>query len=72
MQGSYRALSKAFKTNKIHPFGKLCEAHDTEHRLTKFAHPWTNGQVEKRNRDLCINQQEANTPSANSTTLLMF
>ena len=22
---------------------------DTKHKLTKFAHPWTNGQVEKMN-----------------------
>jgi transposase len=49
LQFSYRALSKELKTNKIHPFDEICTAHNTEHRLTKFAHPWTNGQVEKMN-----------------------
>ncbi len=49
LQFSYKALAKDLKTNKIHPFDKLCEMQGTEHRLTKFAHPWTNGQVEKMN-----------------------
>jgi len=50
MQFSYRALSESLKTDKKHPFDELCETHDAEHRLTKFAHPWDNRQVEKMNR----------------------
>jgi len=29
---------------------RVCREHDIEHRLTKSAHPWTNGQVERMNR----------------------
>ena len=49
LQFSYRALKEALKPNNIHPFDTLCAQHNTEHRLTQFAHPWTNGQVEKMN-----------------------
>ena len=35
-----------------HPFDRICLAHQIEHRLTKVAHPWTNGQVERMNRTL--------------------
>ena len=38
--------------NKDHPFDALCQAHDIEHRLTQFRHPWANGQVEVTNRIL--------------------
>jgi len=31
-------------------FGMICEANGIEHRLTKLNHPWTNGQVERKNR----------------------
>jgi transposase InsO family protein len=33
-----------------HLFDALCAAHGIEHRCTKVAHPWTNGQVERMNR----------------------
>lgn len=34
-------------------FDMICEAHDIEHRrLTKPNHPWTNGQVERKNRTI--------------------
>ncbi len=33
-----------------HPFDRLCLVHGIEHRLTKPNHPWTNGQVGRRNR----------------------
>ena len=36
----------------MHPFDVICEAHQIEHRLTQFRHPWTNGQVEVTNRIL--------------------
>lgn len=34
-----------------HIFGRVCEEHGIEHRLTKSKHPWTNGQVERINRN---------------------
>ena len=30
----------------------MCRAHQIEHRLTKVAHTWTTGQVERMNRTL--------------------
>ncbi len=33
-----------------HLFDAVCLAHGIEHRCTKVAHPWTNGQVERMNR----------------------
>lgn len=35
-----------------HIFGRVCEQHGIEHRLTKVKHPWTNGQVERMNRTI--------------------
>jgi transposase InsO family protein len=35
-----------------HIFGRVCQEHGIEHRLTKTSHPWTNGQVERMNRTL--------------------
>ena len=35
-----------------HSFDRVCAEHGIEHRLTKPAHPWTNGQVERMNRTL--------------------
>ena len=49
LQFSYRALKKELKPNKAHPFDEICNANNTEHRLTKFASLWTNGQIEKMN-----------------------
>ena len=33
-----------------HRFDRICREYGVEHRLTKPAHPWTNGQVERLNR----------------------
>jgi len=35
-----------------HSFDRVCTEYGVEHRLTKPAHPWTNGQVERMNRTL--------------------
>ena len=50
-QFTYELLSTHLRPkNKIHPFDALCQANNIEHRLTRFRHPWTNGQVEVTNR----------------------
>jgi len=35
-----------------HIFDRVCAEHGIEHRFTKPAHPWTNGQVERMNRTI--------------------
>ena len=35
-----------------HRFDRVCAEYGIEHRLTKPAHPWTNGQVERMNRTI--------------------
>jgi len=35
-----------------HIFGRACEKHGIEHRLTKVKHPWTTGQVERISRTI--------------------
>jgi transposase-like protein len=35
-----------------HIFGRVCDEHGIEHRLTKPYHPWTNGQAERMNRTI--------------------
>nr|WP_295108953.1 IS481 family transposase [uncultured Caulobacter sp.] len=35
-----------------HIFGRVCDEHKIEHRLTKPYHPWTNGQAERMNRTI--------------------
>ena len=35
-----------------HSFDRICSEYGVEHRLTKPAHPWTNGQVERLNRPI--------------------
>jgi transposase InsO family protein len=35
-----------------HIFGRVCKEHEIEQRLTKPAHPWTNGQVERMNKTI--------------------
>ena len=38
------------KKKPVHDFDEICQKHNIDHRLTKFRHPWTNGQVEVFNR----------------------
>jgi transposase InsO family protein len=35
-----------------HVFNRACAENGIEHRLSKVAHPWINGQVERMNRIL--------------------
>jgi len=35
-----------------HVFGRVCDEHGIEHRLTKPYHPWTNGQAERMVRTI--------------------
>ena len=37
---------------RAHAFDLACAQHGIDHRLTKFNHPWTNGQVERMNRTI--------------------
>jgi hypothetical protein len=50
LEFTYKA--KAAKTKLIHPFDKVCRIHKIKHRLIKFAHPWTNGMVERFNQKI--------------------
>lgn len=52
-QFTYELLAEHLKPKeKVHPFDVTCKAHNIEHRLTKFKHPWTNGQVEIFNKTI--------------------
>lgn len=52
-QFTYALLAEHLRPKeKTHPFDMVCIEHNIEHRLTKFRHPWTNGQVEIMNRVL--------------------
>jgi len=47
-----RALLARHQPFRAHAFDLACAQHAIEHRLTKFNHPWTNGQVERMNRTI--------------------
>ena len=49
-QFTYELLLEHLRPAKTHDFDVICQENDIEHRLTKFRHPWTNGQVEVTNR----------------------
>jgi transposase-like protein len=52
-QFTYALLAEHLKPkDKIHPFDKMCEENNIIHKLTKFKHPWTNGQVEIFNKTI--------------------
>jgi len=50
-QFTYKLLAKHLcPKGKKHSFDVICDDNNIEHRLTKFRHPWTNGQVEIMNK----------------------
>jgi hypothetical protein len=52
-QFTYALLAEHLKPkDKIHPFDTICQEHNIIHKLTKFKHPWTNGQVEIFNKTI--------------------
>jgi hypothetical protein len=56
-QESIAALAKRYGINpKTVLYWKhadrVCHENETEHKLTKIQHPWTNGQVERMNRTI--------------------
>jgi transposase-like protein len=53
---SYNLLPEDKKPKeKVHLFDAVCQAHDIQHRTTKFKHPWTNGLVEAMNKKIKAN-----------------
>ncbi|MBL8640014.1 MAG: transporter substrate-binding domain-containing protein [Alphaproteobacteria bacterium] len=51
IQFTYELLADHLRPrDRMHAFDALCAQHHIDHRLTKFRHPWTNGQVEVMNR----------------------
>ena len=50
LEFTYKA--KVAKTKLVHPFDKICRKHKIKHRLIRFAHPWTNGMVERFNQKI--------------------
>ena len=52
-QFTYALLAKHLQPkNKQHPFDQTCQDNGIKHKLTKFRHPWTNGQVEIFNKKI--------------------
>jgi transposase InsO family protein len=47
---TYNLLAKPIQ--KVHKFDEICLKNKVKHRFIKFAHPSTNGQVERFNRTL--------------------
>jgi len=50
--GEIRRMLTDHEPFRCHAFDLACAQHGIEHRLTKFNHPWTNGQVERMNRTI--------------------
>lgn len=45
-------LMKRRRNYRSHVFKEIYQEYGIEHRLTKFNHPWANGQVERMNRTI--------------------
>lgn len=75
-QFTYALLAEHLRPkNKTHPFDELCEQHGICHRLTKFKHPWTNGQVEAMNKTIknyTTKKYHYETPSSLKKHLMAF
>ena len=52
VQFTYALLAKHLRPKAFHAFDIVCKKHAIKHKLTKFRHPWTNGQVERTNRTI--------------------
>jgi transposase InsO family protein len=50
--GEIQQLLAAQQSFRAHAFDLVCAQLGIDHRLTKFNHPWTNGQVERMNRTI--------------------
>ena len=51
-QFTYRLLVEHLRPSSEHPFDLACQGYGIKHKLTKFRHPWTNGQNERFNRTI--------------------
>jgi len=51
-QFTYALLAEHLRPQRNHPFDVVCSENTIIHKLTKFRHPWTNGQVEVFNKTL--------------------
>ena len=59
-QFTYELLAEHLRPKgKAHIFDRACEAHGVRHKLTKFRHPWTNGQVEAFNKTIKLHTTKA-------------
>ena len=59
-QFTYERLAEHLRPKgKAYIFDRACEAHGVRHKLTKFRHPWTNGQVEDFNKTIKVHTTKA-------------
>ena len=53
MEYTFNLLAKHLQPkDKVHKFDQVCNEQKIKHKTTKFAHPWTNGQVEIFNKTI--------------------
>jgi transposase InsO family protein len=50
--GIHTVLTDSGQPVRAHAFDLACAQHGIEHRLTKFDHSWTKGQIERMNRTI--------------------
>ena len=69
MEYTFNLLAKHLQPkDKIHKFDQVCNEQKIKHKTTKFAHPWTNGQVEIFNKTI----KNATTKKYFYTTFAQF
>jgi Integrase core domain len=75
-QFTYQAMPEHLRPkDQEHLFDILCKKHDIKHKLTKFRHPWTNGQVEIFNKAVkgaTIRQFHYDTPEELKKHIMSF